>query len=69
MEIYLQNRGVPWVVLLEQLGRSDDRLRGFGGRSPQPPEASSAVIKLSTPSDQHRFNEIAKIRMFSSPKI
>ena len=40
------SRGVPWVLLREQLGRSDDGLRGFGGRAPQPPEASSAVIKL-----------------------
>ena len=30
----ISTRGVPWVLLREQLGRSDDGLRGFGGGPP-----------------------------------
>ena len=65
-------RGVPWVLLREQLGRSDDGLRGFGGRAPQPPEASpepSVYQALKPPQINIDLTKSLKYESFRFPKI
>ena len=44
---------------------SEDELRGFGGRPLNHWRRAQRLSSFETPSDKHRLNVIAKIRIFS----
>ena len=62
-------RGVPWVLLREQLGRSDDGLRGFGGGPPTDGGEPSGYQALKPPQINIDSTKSLKYESFRSPKI
>ena len=62
-------RGVPWVLLREQLGRSDDGLRGFGAGPPTAGGEPSGYQALKPPQINIDLTKSLKYESFRSPKI
>ena len=63
------SRGVPWVLLQEQLGRSDDGLRGSGGGPPTAGGELSGFQALKPPQINIDLTKSLKYESFVLPKL